>query len=268
MHAKKSLGQNFLNHEASIQKIASCVDEYFTEGDLILEIGPGRGALTKELLKNKRKVLAVEADGELVIHLSSLFKKEITSGDLILVHADILAYDEELIREYASRYHIVANIPYYITGAILRKFLSSTFAPISMTLVMQKEVADRIVMHDKKTSILALSVCAYATPLHQMTIPAEHFSPAPRVDSSVITLHSISRDTFIDASHEELFFELVHAGFAHKRKYVIHNLKLYGATYNWAEGLAVYGYSVQIRAEDISIVDWIDLARQYKETRV
>ncbi len=223
-------------------------------GAVVLEIGPGTGMLTRELLKIAKKVIAVEADGELFEKLRADFAGEIASGQLELHHADIRAFDlAPLPRGYA----LVANIPYYLTGEIFRMFLEAENQPSSMTLLVQKEVAERIVGNrSKKESILSLSVKAYGTPKLEFTVPRGAFTPAPKVDSAVLTIREISRRNFATRAVEERFFALLHAGFAHKRKFVRKNLA--------EAGLPAGDIPEKARAEDLPLVVWLALAQEEK----
>ena len=154
MRAKKSLAQHFLHSPSALLAIRDASDVH--PGDVALEIGPGRGALTEVLLNFTSKVIAVEKDRELVMYLRKRFSKAISAGYLDLVEQDILDFDPEILTSYKIPYKVVANIPYYITGAIIKKFLSAKCQPELMVLLVQKEVAERIVAQDGKESILSL----------------------------------------------------------------------------------------------------------------
>jgi len=224
---------------------------------IVLEIGPGTGMLTRELLKKVKKVIAVEADEELFEKLQIDFAGEIASGKLELVYGDIrdvylnLRYS---VKDGASEnYEVVANIPYYLTGEIFRMFLESENQPSSMTLLVQKEVAERIA-RSKKESILSLSVKAYGAPKYEFTVPHGAFNPAPKVDSAVLTIRDISRKNFYSRREEKLFFELIRAGFAHKRKFVRKNL---------AEASLPQGdIPEKARAEDLPLEQWLAITTE------
>lgn len=250
MRAKKSLGQNFLMHARIAKRIVlvSGVDE----SSVVLEIGPGTGMLTRALLARAGKVIAIEADYELFEKLKVDFANEINSGQLELIHGDIRTFD---IFSLPKNYSLVANIPYYLTGEIFRMFLGADKQPSSMTLLVQKEVADRIVARDGKESILSLSVKAYGEPKREFLVPRGAFKPAPNVDSAVLTICDISRKNFSTKKEEELFFKLLHAGFAHKRKYVRNNL----AELVSEKALRDAGVPAGARAEDLSLSDWLAL---------
>ena len=181
MHkAKKSLGQNFLKSEIALKKIIEAGE--IQKGDVILEIGPGKGALTKQLLAYSCQLIAVEKDRDLYELLKDKFQKEISSGQLELINADILKF--QISNFQFPKYKIIANIPYNITGAILKKFLTAENQPECMVLMVQHEVATRILARDGKESILSISVKAYGEPKMIMKVNKRYFSPAPKVDSA------------------------------------------------------------------------------------
>jgi len=264
--AKKSLGQNFLKSMVALNKIIEAGE--IKPNDIILEIGPGKGALTEKLLEKAGYVIAIEKDKDLYELLKIKFAKEIENKKFILVNDDILKLQ---ITNYELRkYKIIANIPYNITGAILKKFLTGenpsgidprASQPNMMVLMVQHEVAKRIIANDKKESILSISVKAYGEPKMIMKVPARYFSPAPKVDSAIIKISNISRKLFKQNSQgrslrnfEERFWEIIHAGFAHKRKKLSNNLKkttVQERPGQWRNA----------RAEDLSLQDWINLVK-------
>ena len=296
MKAKKTLGQHFLKSEPALKKIIEAGEG--KKGDIILEIGPGRGALTEKLLERAGLVIAVEKDRELFEFLKTKFARVIAGEKLILVNDDILNFDMEQNvlegtlgrrdgagqRKFSAEnfrgesenilrnYKIIANIPYNITGAILKKFLTARNQPERMVLMVQQEVAKRMLGRRENTSyskpshgrklgkesILSISVKAYGEPRMVMKVPARYFSPAPKVDSAVIAIKNISREIFKKHNvSEENFWEIVKAGFAHKRKKLSGNLKNLVSLEK--TNLAVFKDK---RAEDLSLTDWILLAGQ------
>jgi len=227
--------------------------------DIVVEAGPGKGALTKNLLAASREVIAVEKDERLVLYLQLKFRKEIAAGKLNLIGGDILEFQPSALRLKTGGYKVAANIPYYITGKFLRHFLSEVEQPSMMALMLQKEVADRIMATDGKESLLSLSVKAYGKPFIAARVPAGAFSPSPKVDSAVVLIRNISRDRFKDAEMEGRFFKIIHAGFRSKRKKLSGNLKtLFGETVKAA--LAASGVDENARAEDVPIEKWLRLA--------
>jgi 16S rRNA (adenine1518-N6/adenine1519-N6)-dimethyltransferase len=255
---KKSLGQNFLMHARIAERIALAAQ--LPPDAVVFEIGPGTGMLTRELLKLAHKVIALEADGELFEKLQTDFAHEIAENRLELIHGDIRNYPLNSAIAGNYGYHVVANIPYYLTGEIFRMFLESRNQPSALTLLVQKEVAERIVgnpersrgTRSKKESILSLSVKAYGTPKLEFTVPRGAFIPAPKVDSAVLTVRDISRKNFASRDEEKLFFALIRAGFAHKRKFVRKNLA--------DAGLPAGDILEKSRAEDVPLSDWLALA--------
>ena len=258
-YAKKSLGQHFLHSKDILNVIRDAAD--VVGNDLVLEIGPGRGDLTKILLISVGKVIAVEKDDELYSELKEKFKNEIESGKLDLIHGDILEFDPNLLEFYKDlNYKIVANIPYNITGSILRKFLSAFYQPKSMTLLVQKEVAERIVAKDGKESILSISIKAYGVPKYIKTVKAGSFNPPPKVDSAIIQIDEISKDFFTDFD-EKGFFDMVRAGFKSKRKKLSSNLsEIYGKD-RVMSAFDTLKLDQNTRAEDVNIKIWQNLAK-------
>ena len=252
MRIKKSLGQNFLKSEGDLQAIVNAGN--LTSDNFVLEIGPGRGALTTKILETGVKVTAIEKDDDLIPFLEDKFKKEISEGQLTLIHGDILK--EDLSNRIPLKYKLISNIPYYITGLIIRKFLSETNQPKNMVLLVQKEVADRIMARDGKESLLSISVKAYAEPELIKIVKAGSFFPAPKVQSAIIAFRNISKDNFVDVN-EDKFFEILHAGFAHKRKKLFSNLKQkFDKDFSEKSDL-----DSNIRAEKLTMKDWMMIAK-------
>lgn len=257
---KKSLGQNFLQHPQIAERIVHAAQ--LSADTPVLEIGPGTGILTRSLLAANARVTAVEADGELVPELEKKFANEIESKQLTLIHADIRSFDP---KNLPSGYVLVANIPYYITGEIIRTFLTTPNKPSSMTLLVQKEVAERIARQRgtrPKESLLSLSVKAYGMPEYCFTVPRGAFRPAPNVDSAVISIRAIRHNAFSSTKHEQRFFELLRTGFAHKRKKLFKNLESLFGTEMLASAFNAASISVDIRPEDLSLSDWQHLAQE------
>jgi 16S rRNA (adenine1518-N6/adenine1519-N6)-dimethyltransferase len=251
--AKKSLGQNFLKSEIALKKIVEAGE--IIPDDVILEIGPGKGALTDKLLGTRCKVLAIEKDNELFEFLKIKFEKEIAIGKLNLIQGDVQEFDASAYGLEPSAYKIIANIPYNITGAILKKFLTAGHQPECMVLMVQHEVATRILARDNKESILSVSVKAYGEPKMIMKVDKRYFSPAPKVNSAVIKIDKISRKVFEENKvPERRFWQIVKIAFAHKRKKLSGNLK----NVCNPEILAPFADK---RAEDLVLADWINLAK-------
>jgi 16S rRNA (adenine1518-N6/adenine1519-N6)-dimethyltransferase len=247
------LGQHFLTGTWAAKKLVESAG--ITANDIVLEIGPGKGALTREILKTGARVVAVEKDPALVERL----REELPRERLTIIDADIRGTNPEMIGLKAGEYILAANIPYYITGEIIRQFLSADAQPKTMALLVQKEVAERILARDKKESILSISVKAYGEPSIAAKVSRGNFSPPPSVDSAILVVRDISKKFFSEID-EEAFFKIVRAGFSSKRKFLVGNL----AKKYWREGaagaLAVAGVSEKARAEDISLEDWKRIA--------
>lgn len=261
LFAKKSLGQNFLITPRIVEMIALAGD--IKPGETVIEIGPGKGALTAQLLKAGARVIAVEKDDRLISVLNDLFKDEVASGKFILIHKDILDISDtelaELTRSAAeasnNSYKVIANIPYYITGQIIRTFLAREKQPTCMILMVQKEVANRTIARDGKESILSLSVKVFATPSLVMNVSRGNFFPIPNVDSAVIKLSDI-KNPFANKEGEERFFSFVKAGFAQKRKKLISNLTAVADKETLTKKFADLGLDENVRAEDLTLETW------------
>ncbi len=256
MRPNKTYGQNFLKSPAVAGRMVEAAE--ISSADLVLEIGPGKGALTEKLLPRARQVFAVEKDERLVFYLTLKFKEGFKKNKLVIVGADILKFDPATIGLQAGGYKIVANIPYYITGEFLRRFLSGVVSPAKMVLMVQKEVADRILARDAKESILSISIKAYGEPKYLETVGAELFTPKPKVDSAMLMIDKISREFFADIS-EERFFNVVKRGFAHKRKLLVNNLEI--VTDAGKKVLADCDVAPNARAENLTLRQWKHLAK-------
>lgn len=243
MQAKKTLGQNFLSNPAIAETILRAGE--VKKGDNILEVGPGKGFLTHFLVKIGAHVTAVEKDDRLIPILKSQFPT------ITLIHSDILEYTA------SGDYKIIANIPYYITGEFLRRFLQETAQPSLMILMVQKEVAERIAL-DEKESILSLSVKVFGAPKYIETIKAEYFDPVPKVDSAILGIYNIKKPDDINLEH---FFKIIHAGFAHKRKVLINNLEKIASKDELLKIWNTLSLNPKIRAEDIHIDTWKKIAQ-------
>jgi len=274
-YAKKQFGQNFLKDKRALEKIVFAGD--ITPGDVVLEIGPGRGALTKKLLEAGATVIAVELDPEMILFLQNECQDQINSGQLKLIEEDILQVDIAGLGLQSGRYKIIANIPYYITGIIIRTFLESLTQPQLMVLLIQKEVAERIVDGQQskgnskkkkkdKENILSLSVKVYGDVSYIATVGRASFSPAPRVDSAIIKIENISHDKLATAGITEVeFFRVVKAGFAQKRKTLVNNLK--HAEYEIEaidSALTQIQVDEKVRAELLTLDQWIQLGKILK----
>lgn len=253
-YAKKSLGQNFLKSEKALRQIVEAAD--LKKGDVVLEIGPGRGALTRKILQSEARVIAIEKDEVLAEELKIVLENFIKTKQLEIISADALDFDPS-INKNLQKFKLVANIPYYITGALIEKYLTLKNPPESATLLVQKEVAERIVARDKKESILSISVKIFGEPKLISKVPAGAFVPAPKVDSAIIHISNISNKVFNKDLTEKRFFEVVKAGFAHKRKQIGKNLENIVSL----EKFNSCKIDPKRRAETLTKEEWICLAK-------
>ncbi|MCX6716365.1 MAG: 16S rRNA (adenine(1518)-N(6)/adenine(1519)-N(6))-dimethyltransferase RsmA [Candidatus Taylorbacteria bacterium] len=255
--AKKSLGQNFLHDAGALHDIALAGN--ISAGDTVLEIGPGEGALTSELLKSAKKVVVVEKDDRLIPILEKKFAKEKAEGKFILIHGDILEKNPGGLGLKRGEYKVIANIPYYITGEVTRMFLESEDYPSTVVFLVQKEVAERMV--DEKESILSISVKVYGSPKYIRTVKSGSFRPAPSVDSAVIGIYNISKKIFEDNKiNEEDFFDIVKTGFSHKRKKLISNLAEFYDQKDLENIWSLLNLDINTRAETVKLETWVKIA--------
>lgn len=253
--AKKSLGQHWLRDEESLGAIAKAAD--VGKDDTILEIGPGLGTLTEHLVKKARKVIAVELDEVLAKRLSS----QIPSLNLVVRRQDIMRFD---LNELPPNYKVVANIPYYLTGGILRLFTETNHPPRVMTLLVQKEVAERLAAKPGDLSIIAVAAqLEYEVKLGKL-VPAEKFTPAPKVDSQIVILKERDKPLF-KGINKKLYMRLVKAGFSARRKKLRGSLAAgLGLSKNQADELLKKAkINGDLRAQNLSLQDWHRLQNAY-----
>lgn len=257
------LGQHFLKQSWVASALADAA--LIQKNDTVVEIGPGTGALTRELLSRGAHVLAIEKDEALALKLHEIFAESIDKGSLTVISDDIRNVTPESLGLSNGPYTIAANIPYYITGEIIRQFLTARAQPVTMALLVQKEVAERIA-RSKKESILSLSVKVYGTPKLVRTVGRGNFSPPPSVDSAILAITNISRSHFKTVS-EDQFFRIVKAGFAAKRKMLRVNLSRIETVESVLKAFEKCGLSPTIRAEDVPLEKWLLLAALKEENR-
>ncbi len=259
--AKKSLGQHFLTSQAALSKIADAAA--LEEGEAVIEIGPGKGVLTRTLLERGVRVVAVEKDEHLAAELESVFEESVRNGTLTITTNDIRNTDPEtLLGSNVSEYKLIGNIPYYITGLLLRTFLSGSHKPSRIVFLVQKEVAERVVKAEKE-SLLSLSVKVYGTPSVKGVVKRGSFTPPPKVDSAILSIENI-RNPFEDKKEEERFFSLIHAGFGQKRKRLMGNLASFYEIAHLEHAFRKCGLHRDTRAESVTLPDWICLTRTLK----
>jgi 16S rRNA (adenine1518-N6/adenine1519-N6)-dimethyltransferase len=262
----RSKGQNFLIKEEFYNKIIGAAD--LNKEDVVLEIGPGLGFLTVELAKRVKKVIAVEIDKWLAEILEArLMAQGIKNVEV--VNENILKISNFSAKggpasgwQFSNNFKVVANLPYNITSIFLRKFLSMEHKPEMMALMLQKEVAERIVARPPKMSLLAVSVQFYAEPEIIEIAPANNFWPKPEVDSAIIKLKVHSKRE-VD---EKNFFRLVKIGFSAKRKMLKNNLAAgYHISQDEAEEkIKQAGFNPKIRAQELSVGEWMKLFDYFK----
>ncbi len=254
----KTMGQNFLIHAPTLNKIIETAN--LGKEDTVLEIGPGMGILTEALAKKAKKVIAIEKDAVMI----KILKETLEGYDNVeIVRADALKTTNYSLP--TTNYKVVANIPYYLTSPIIRKFLESKIQPEEMVLMVQKEVAQRICAAPPHMSILAVSVQFYATAKIVANVPKGCFWPAPNVDSAIIKITPNHRAPLVPVDD---FFTVVKAGFLHPRKQLANNLSTAlkkdlpaqagkNQIHQW---LLANNIDPLRRAETLSIHDWVNLS--------
>lgn len=244
----KSLGQHWLRDRDVLSHIADCAE--VNSEDTVLEIGPGLGTLTAELLRRVDKVVAVEFDEALARKLPGQFPGK----RLEVINEDILSFD---LSQLPKGYKVVANVPYYITSKIVQKLMTAGNKPSISVLLVQKEVAERIAAEPGDMSILAISAQVYAEASLGDVVPAELFTPPPKVDSQVVVLKTRERSLVLPENERE-FFRIVKAGFSAKRKKLRSSLSGgLGISKQETEILLEKtGVSPDSRAEDLTVNDW------------
>lgn len=258
MKPKKGLGQNFLTSIPARLAIVEAAE--LAKNDTVLEIGPGKGFLTRALLDAGAHVVAVEKDRDLIPVLQETFADEISAGQLALVEGDALLFDPS---EHGMKdWKLVANIPYYITGAIFERYFSMPNHPLTAVTLVQKEVAERACARDGKESILSLSIKVYGDPKLVYKVSKGSFHPIPKVDSAVLQVKNISRRAFKTPEEEKNFFRVVKSGFAHKRKFLISNLREEVPEMQWEKAFERLEIDPKIRAEDLSLQFWLKLSKE------
>lgn len=258
--AKKSLGQNFLQDEQIIEEILR-VAEIGPE-DSVFEIGPGTGALTKRLAERAKRVVAIELDHQLVIRLQEHFERSegvsILEGNILDINLNEMLEQSDFA---AHQYKVVANIPYYITAPIIRTLLSLKFQPKSLTLMVQKEVAERLTAEPGAISLISLMAQYYSNARVAFLVSREAFDPMPEVESAVV--HLVPRRAF-DPEVDRKVFRIARSGFAARRKTLTNNLSSsLGVERSVVEkALAERGLRLDIRAQALSVADWEYLAEK------
>lgn len=250
----KSLGQHWLRDRSVLEHIADLAG--VETGDTVLEIGPGLGTLTSELLRRADNVLAVEFDEALARKLPAQFPGK----NLKVVNQDILSFD---LSQLPAGYKVAANVPYYITSKIVQLLMTAENKPSVAVLLVQKEVAERLAAPAGDMSILAISAQLYADVQLGDVVPAELFTPPPKVDSQVVVLRTREQPLFTDISEKD-YFRVVKAGFSAKRKKLRSSLSggLGISKDDASRLLENAGINPDMRAEDLTLEQWYQLALQ------
>lgn len=278
MQPKKSLGQHWLFDEASLQAMLDAGE--VTAEDTVLEVGPGLGTLTAKLCHQVKQVVAVEIDDALAAELKSNIlrhlershakSKDLASStdqilrqaqdgisNLTVVNQSILDFD---ITTLPKNYKVIANIPYYLTSNLIRRMLESLNPPSTMVLLIQKEVAERVAAQPGNMSILAVATQFYAEVALKELVPADLFTPPPKVDSQIIQIKLCPEPLFPDVDTEK-FFQTVRAGFSEKRKKLRSSLSggLHISKTEADQLLQNANISLNARAQELSLADWYSL---------
>lgn len=260
LEPKKSLGQNFMIEPAILEQMADAAD--LGTGDAVLEIGAGLGALTDILARRARRVVAVEIDSRFIDLLQERYASQ---PDVEIVQADILETQPgDLLGADAAHYKAAANLPYYITTAIIRHLLECPSPPALLALTMQYEVAERITAAPGDMSLLAVSVQVYGQPTLIRRLKAGIFYPRPGVDSAIVRIQPHA-DPLITPDEQVQFFRVVRAGFSQPRKQVKNSLAAglhlpAGDVVHWLEST---GIDPRRRAETLSVAEWLTLFRAW-----
>lgn len=254
--AKKDLGQHWLADETSLQ--AMCDAAELSADDVVLEIGPGLGTLTQLLVQVAKQVIAVEFD----LQLAAKLPKLVTAENLQVQAADILKFD---LSHLPKDYKVAANIPYYLTSNLLRVLCESPNPPKVMALLVQKEVAERVAAKPGDMSLLSVSVQYYCEATLDRVVPAELFTPPPKVDSQILKLVYRDKPLFKDVDTKK-FFQLVKAGFSQRRKKLRSSLSagLHKGKTDIESLLEKAGISPDSRPQELSLDGWYAIYRQLR----
>jgi 16S rRNA (adenine1518-N6/adenine1519-N6)-dimethyltransferase len=253
---KKSLGQHWLHDDASLDAMIKAAE--ISDGDTVLEVGPGPGALTSKLVTAAKQVIAVEFDDDLARDLP----KRVSASNLQVVGQDILKFD---LTTLPAGYKVAANIPYYLTSNLLRVLCESRNPFSVAALLVQKEVAERVCAKPGDMSLLSVSVQFYCQASLGALVPARLFTPPPKVDSQILALTYRTQPLFEDVD-TKLFFRIVKAGFSQRRKTILNSLSAgmqleRQQTAAWLEAADVTSTT---RAQNLDLDDWYALYEAYQ----
>ena len=259
LRARKRLGQRFLIDNSVLQQILSAAE--LTADDIVIEVGPGLGILTRELARRVKRVIAVELDDT----LAELLRRELSPfPNVTIVNEDILKIDPSDLVSETERYKVVANLPYYITSPVLRHFLEASVKPGLMVVMVQREVAQAIAAGPGRRSLLSISVQFYGQPRIISKVPASSFYPAPEVDSAILRIDLYPWPA-VAVDDVDGFFEMVRAGFASPRKQLANSLAQ-GLGWPKADVLNILeeaNIASLRRAETLALEEWAQLWKSY-----
>lgn len=254
----KGLGQNFLFERGIVQRIVKASG--VGPDDLVVEVGPGLGILTEELLRRAGHVASIELDRNLATHLAQHFQNvptfELVQGDALRVDlSDVIAQNRP--------YQVVANLPYAVAAAVIRRFLEDIHPPNRMTVMLQREVAERLVARPPQMTILSVATQFFGEPRVAFLVPPDVFIPAPTVESAVAII-DVAAEPPLPREEHAVFFRVVNAGFRQKRKQVANSLAAEldlpkSATVAWLEAA---GIDAMRRAQTLQVAEWVALTRE------
>jgi 16S rRNA (adenine1518-N6/adenine1519-N6)-dimethyltransferase len=261
LQPKKGLGQNFLVSEGALRRIVAAAD--LEPGDVVLEVGPGLGTLTRLLAQQAKRIIAVELDRRLVDILSQTLADfpnvEIVQGDILEMEPG----GPGGLSGLSPGYKVVANLPYYITSAVLRHLLTARVKPQLIVVTVQREVAQRMIASPGQMGLLSVSVQFYGRPRIVARIPAGAFYPVPKVNSAVVRI-DLDESPTVAVADVDRFFEVVRAGFGQKRKQLrnalAQGLSLPASTV--VEALRRAGVDEKRRAQTLSLEEWGRVTRE------
>lgn len=262
IHANKNLGQNFLVDDETVSRIIEAAD--IRKEDLIIEIGPGLGTITKELLERAGKVICIELDERMVSILKDRFS---LYDNFELINQDVLKVDLQTLikKEKFKSNKIVANLPYYITTPIIMKLLEDKLKVETITVMVQKEVAERLVAEPGKgeSGAITYAINYYTKPRTVLQVPNTAFIPAPKVNSTVIQLE-VQKETTVKVEEEKKLFELIKIAFMQKRKTLVNaltNSNKYGSKEQIEKAIKEIGLDLKIRPEKLTLEQYAELAK-------
>jgi 16S rRNA (adenine1518-N6/adenine1519-N6)-dimethyltransferase len=271
LRARKKLGQHFLVNRGVLKRIILTAE--LSKQDIVVEVGPGLGILTRELALNAGQVIAIELDRQMFDLLKQTMAPfsnfTLVNEDILNIEPAALMNELKLPEEKKRTYKVVANLPYYITQPALRHFLEASFKPEMMVVMVQKEVARKITAAPGDMSILSVSVQLYGKPEIIGYVPARYFFPEPKVDSAILKI-DIYKEPIVSVPDVKTLFKVVRAGFSSKRKQVLNSLAQ-GLRISRSDALLLLDKSEidpQRRAQTLNLEEWARLCRNYAEALI